>query len=190
MNNDTPATQMPALAKSKMSKQVEFFKNELASIRAGRANPALVTGIKVDYYGTQTPIEHMASVSAPEARLLVIEPWDKNALPEIEKAIMKADLGIMPSNDGDVIRLSIPQLTEERRKELVSMASKKAEESRVSVRNIRRETNDAIKEAERDGELSEDDAHRLLDEVQEITDEHIERVDELLKEKEEDIMEV
>ncbi len=177
-------------AKQKMKRQVDFFHKDLASIRAGRANPALVSDIRVDYYGTQTPLQHMATISAPEPRLLVIEPWDKSVLNEIEKAIMQADLGIMPNNDGNLIRLSIPQLTEERRRELVSMASRKAEESRVAIRNIRREANDAIKKAEREGDLSEDDAHRFLDQVQEVTDAHIDEVNELMEKKEEEIMEV
>ncbi len=179
-----------AEARQSMKKQVEFFRSEMASVRAGRANPALVNDIRVDYYGTQTPLQHMATITAPEPRLLVIEPWDKSVLGEIEKAIMKADLGIMPNNDGNLIRLSIPQLTEERRRELVSMASKKAEESRVAIRNVRREANDAIKKAQRDGELSEDDSHRFMDQVQEITDEHIEQVNEFMEKKEAEIMEV
>ncbi len=174
----------------KMKKQVEFFRKEMNTIRAGRANPGLVNNIKVDYYGTQTPINQMASVSAPEPRLLVIEPWDKNVLENVERAIMKSDLGIMPNNDGNVIRLSIPQLTEERREELVQMARKKAEESRVSIRNLRREANDELNRREQAGEISEDDRHRYQDQVQELTDTYIGQVAEIVEEKREEIMEV
>ena len=177
-------------AEKKMSKQVDFFKAELATIRAGRANPALVNDLMVDYYGTKTPLHQMASISAPEPRLLVIEPWDKNSLADVERAIMTSDLGIMPNNDGNVIRLAIPQLTEERRRDLVNMANRKAEENRVAVRNMRRDFNDQIKKAQREGEVSEDEARRLLDEVQKITDRNIDRIDEAMKQKEEEIMEV
>jgi len=174
----------------KMKKQVEFFRNEMATIRAGRANPGLVNNIKVDYYGTQTPINQLASVSAPEPRLLVIEPWDKNVLENVERAIMKSDLGIMPNNDGNVIRLSIPQLTEERREELVQMARKKSEESRVSIRNLRREANDELKRREQAGDISEDERHRYQDLVQELTDTYIGQVEDHVEEKRQEIMEV
>lgn len=174
----------------RMSKQVEFFRKEMATIRAGRANPALVNDLMVDYYGSATPLKQIASIGAPEARLLVIEPWDKNAIGDIEKAIMRSDLGIMPSNDGNVIRLAIPQLTEERRRELVQLANKRAEESRVAIRNIRRDVNDEIKQLEKDGDVSEDEARRLLDRSQEITDEHIDLIDGIMEEKESEIMEV
>ncbi len=174
----------------RMSKQVDFFRKEMATIRAGRANPALVSDLSVEYYGSPTPLKQIASIGAPEARLLVIEPWDKNAMGDIEKAIMRSDLGIMPSNDGNVIRLAIPQLTEERRRELVQLANKKAEESRVAIRNIRRDVNDEIKKLEKDGGISEDEARRLLDRSQEITDEHISLIDQIMEEKESEIMEV
>ncbi len=174
----------------RMRKQVDFFAKELAGIRAGRANPALVTDLTVDYYGSPTPLNQIASIGAPEARLLVIEPWDKNAIGDIEKAIMRSDLGIMPNSDGNVIRLAIPQLTEERRRELVQLAGKKAEESRVAIRNIRRDTNDAIKKLEKQSEISEDESRRLLAKNQEITDEHIARIDEIMEAKESEIMEV
>ncbi|MFP4200447.1 MAG: ribosome recycling factor [Bacillota bacterium] len=174
----------------RMSKQVEFFRKEMATIRAGRANPALVNDLMVDYYGSATPLKQIASIGAPEARLLVIEPWDKNAIGDIEKAIMRSDLGIMPSNDGNVIRLAIPQLTEERRRELVQLANKRAEESRVAIRNIRRDINDEIKQLDKDGDVSEDEARRLLDRSQEITDEHIALIDGIMEEKESEIMEV
>ncbi len=174
----------------RMEKQIEYFSREMATIRAGRANPALVNELMVDYYGSPTPLNQIASIGAPEARLLVIEPWDKNAMGDIEKAIMRSDLGIMPNNDGNVIRLAIPQLTEERRRELVGLANKRAEESRVAVRNIRRDINDAIKKLEKSGEVSEDEARRLLDKTQEVTNDHIAKIDSIMEEKEREIMEV
>lgn len=177
-------------AEQRMKKQVDFFRNEMASIRAGRANPALVNDIPVDYYGTSTPIRQLATVTAPEPRLLVIEPWDKSVLKDVERAIMTSDLGIMPNNDGNVIRLAIPQLTEERRRDLVSMGNKKAEENRVAIRNIRRDVNDQIRKAQREGEISEDESRRLLGEVQKLTDSHIAMIDEIMADKEKEIMEV
>ena len=174
----------------KMQKQVEFFRKDLSTIRAGRANPALVNDLIVDYYGTATPLHQIASISTPEPRLLLIEPWDKNAIPNIDRAIMKSDLGIMPNSDGNVIRLSIPQLTEERRKELVQLASRRAEENRVGIRNIRRDANDALKKSEKNSEISEDESRRLLAEVQELTDSHIAKIDEVMAEKEKEIMDV
>ncbi len=173
-----------------MKKQVTFFRNELASIRAGRANPALVNDIPVDYYGTSTPINQLATVTAPEPRLLVIQPWDKSVLKDVERAIMTSDLGIMPNNDGNVIRLAIPQLTEERRRDLVSMGNKKAEESRVAIRNMRRDVNEQIRNAQREGEISEDESRRLLKEVQNLTDTYIAMIDEVIADKEKEIMEV
>lgn len=177
-------------AEQRMKKQVDFFRGEMASVRAGRANPALVNDIQVDYYGTSTPIRQMATVTAPEPRLLVIEPWDKSVLKDVERAIMTSDLGIMPNNDGNVIRLAIPQLTEERRRDLVSMGSKKAEESRVAIRNIRRDVNDQIRKSQREGEISEDESRRLLNQVQKLTDTHIAMIDDVMAEKEKEIMEV
>jgi ribosome recycling factor len=173
-----------------MKKVVEFFRQELATIRAGRATPALVNNIKVDYYGTSTPLNQMATISAPEPRLLVIQPWDKSVIEDVERAILKSDLGITPNNDGTVIRLAIPQLTEERRTELVKTISKKAEEQRVNIRNIRREANEMLRDLENDGEITEDQYHRALDDVQELTDTYIDKVDSLLAAKEEEIMEV
>lgn len=177
-------------AEKRMKQVIEFFRRELATIRAGRANPALVENIRVDYYGTSTPLNQMATISAPEPRLLVIQPWDKSVLDNVERAIMKSDLGIMPNNDGNVIRLTIPQLTEERREELVRTVRKKAEEQRVAIRNIRREANELLKELEAEGEISEDRYHHALDEVQELTNEYIEEIDDLLGAKEELIREV
>lgn len=174
----------------KMKKVIENTKREFGKIRTGRARPSLVEGIKADYYGTLTPLEQMAKISAPEPRLLVIQPWDKSVIKNIETAILKSDLGLNPNNDGDVIRINIPQLTEERRKELVRVVRKKAEEERIAIRNIRREANDDLKELEEQGEISEDNYHRGLDNIQELTDEYIHKVDEVLEEKENEIMEV
>lgn len=177
-------------AEEKMTRTVEVLKKDLASLRAGRATPALLDKIQADYYGTPTPINQMANITVPEPRLLVIQPWDKSTIPAIEKAILKSDLGLNPSNDGNVIRIAIPQLTEERRKELVKVVKKKAEEARVAVRNVRRDVNDMIKQLEKEHEISEDDSKRGLDEVQKVTDKFIKNVDEVLALKEQEIMEV
>lgn len=177
-------------AEQKMDKSITAFQRELAALRAGRAVPSLLDRIEVDYYGVPTPLNQLAGVSAPESRLLVVQPWDKQALPEIEKAIMKSDLGLTPSNDGDVIRLNIPELTEERRKELVRFVRKKAEEGRVSIRNIRRDANEEIKKLEKASTISEDESRRSQDSIQELTDQKIEEVDKLLAAKEKEMMEV
>lgn len=177
-------------AEEKMGKTVEVLKKEFASLRAGRATPALLDKVQVDYYGTLTPVNQMANVSVPEARLLLIQPWDKSTIPAIEKAILKSDLGLTPSSDGNVIRIGIPQLTEERRKELVKVVKKKAEEARVAVRNVRRDTNDIIKEFEKEHEISEDESKRGLDDIQKTTDKYIKKVDEAMNTKEQEIMEV
>jgi ribosome recycling factor len=177
-------------AEERMIKSVEVTKHEFASLKAGRATPALLDKVQVDYYGTPTPINQVANVSVPEARLLVIQPWDKSMIPQIEKAIMKSDLGINPTSDGIVIRLAIPQLTEERRVELVKVVKKKAEEGRVAVRNIRREANDHMKDAEKDGGIAEDELKRAQDSVQKLTDKYIKEIDNLLAAKEKDIMQV
>ncbi|MGI6713410.1 MAG: ribosome recycling factor [Bacillota bacterium] len=173
-----------------MTRTVEVLKKDFASLRAGRATSALLDKIQADYYGTPTPINQMANITVPEPRLLVIQPWDKSTIPAIEKAILKSDLGLNPSNDGNVIRIAIPQLTEERRKELVKVVKKKAEEARVAVRNVRRDVNDMIKQLEKEHEISEDDSKRGLDEVQKVTDKFIKNVDEVLASKEQEIMEV
>lgn len=156
----------------------------------GRATPALLDKIMVDYYGTPTPINQTANVSCPEPRLLVIQPWDKNQISAIEKAILKSDLGINPSNDGTVVRLAIPQLTEDRRKDLVKQCGKKAEESKVAMRNIRRDVNDRVKALEKSKEVSEDESKKALDDIQKMTDKFIKRVDEILAQKEKELMEV
>lgn len=177
-------------AEERMKKSVEVTKNEFASMKAGRATPALLDKIQVSYYGTPTPINQMANISVPEARLLVIQPWDKTSIPDIEKAIMKSDLGINPTSDGTVIRLAIPQLTEERRVELVKVVKKKAEEGRVAIRNLRREANDDMKTAQKEGIITEDELKRGQDNVQKLTDKYIKEIDNLLSAKEKDIMQV
>src|SRR5690625_954327 len=176
--------------REKMSQATQAFSKNLATVRAGRANPKILDSIFVDYYGAPTPLNQLATVSAPEARLLVITPFDKTAIGEIEKAIQKADIGLTPSNDGNLIRISIPALTEERRKELVKVVGKYAEESRVQIRNNRREANDLLRKAEKDGDLTEDELRAGEDNVQKQTDKFIDEIDQLVKTKEEEIMEV
>ncbi len=173
----------------RMDKAIEAFKRDLSRIRTGRASPALLEGIKVDYYGTAMPLNQVASISVPESRLITIQPWDANVLPEIEKAILKSDLGLTPTNDGKVIRVSVPPLTEERRKELVKLVKKMAEECRVAIRNIRRDAIERFKTMKKDKEISEDEFFKLQDEVQKITDDHIKTVDEVLEQKEKEILE-
>ncbi len=174
----------------KMDKTIEVLKSDLASIRAGRANPQLLDRIVVDYYGVPTPLNQLGNISSPEPRLLVISLWESNMIPAVEKEIMKSDLGITPNNDGKVIRLVFPELTEERRKELVKLTNKLGEESKISIRAIRRESNDAIKKMKKNSEISEDEQKVSENKIQEITDEHIKMVDELIKMKEKEIMEV
>ncbi|MBS4025169.1 MAG: ribosome recycling factor [Clostridia bacterium] len=174
----------------KMTKAIEALKKEMTSLRAGRANPGLLEKVLVEYYGSPTPVNQLANISAPEARLLVIQPWDKSTIPVIEKAILKSDLGLTPSSDGTVIRIAIPQLTEERRRDLVKVVKKKAEESKVAVRNLRREANDELKLYEKEGEISEDDSRKGQEKVQELTDKYIKKIDEVIAIKEAEIMEV
>lgn len=173
-----------------MDKVIIAFQRELATLRAGRATPSLLDRIEVNYYDTMTPLNQLAGIAAPEPRLLVIQPWDKQSITEIEKAILKSDLGLTPSNDGQVIRLTIPQLTEERRKELVKFTRKKAEETKVGIRNVRREANEEIKGLEKDGLISEDERHRSQEQVQELTDGKVKEVDNILQIKEKEIMEL
>ncbi len=177
-------------AEDKMEKSIAAFQRDLSTLRAGRAIPSLLDRIEVDYYGAATPLNQLAGVTAPESRLLVIQPWDKQALPEIERAILKSDLGLTPNSDGSVIRLAIPQLTEERRRELVRYVRKKAEEARVSVRNIRRDANVSIKKLEKESSISEDESRRAQENIQETTNEKIEEIDEILAGKEKEMMEV
>ncbi len=182
--------QIVANAKERMNKAIGAYTRELAGIRAGRANASMLDRITVDYYGAPTPINQLAGVSVPEARMLVIQPYDKSILSDIEKAILKSDIGITPSNDGSIIRLAIPQLTEERRKELVKVVKKESEEAKVAVRNIRRDANDELKKLEKNGEITEDDQRGYSDDIQKLTDEYITKVDQLTKDKEKEILEV
>lgn len=184
------AKQVLANTKEKMEKAVGALSRELASVRAGRASANLLDKISVDYYGAPTPVNQLASISVPEARLLVIQPYDKTVLGDIEKAILKSDLGLTPANDGSLIRLSIPALTEERRKELVKLVKKYGEEAKVAVRNIRRDGNDDLKKLEKNGDITEDELRGNTDEVQKLTDEYIVKIDQVAKDKEKEIMEV
>lgn len=177
-------------AKERMEKAVSAYRREIATIRAGRANPSILDKVTVDYYGAMTPLNQLAGISTPEARLLVVQPYDKSSLADIEKAILKADLGLSPNNDGDLIRISIPQLTEERRVELVKIVKKYTEDGKISVRNIRRDANDELKKAEKNGDLTEDELHRFNDEIQKLTNGEIAKIDEIAAEKEKEIMEV
>ncbi len=172
----------------RMLQAVEHVRTEFAGLRTGRASTALVESIKVPYYGTPTPLNQVANISVPEARLIVVQPWDKNLVAEVEKAIMSADLGLNPVSDGGVMRIPIPALTEERRKDLVRHVHKLAEEGRVSIRNVRRDANDQIKKGEKEHEISEDNSKRAMDNVQEMTDKFIVQIDEIAKNKEEEIM--
>jgi ribosome recycling factor len=177
-----------AEADAKMAQAVEHTAGEFGTVRTGRANPGLLHRITVDYYGTQTPLQQIAGFSVPDARMLVVQPYDKSALPNIERAILEADLGLNPSNDGNIIRLAFPPLTEERRKELIRMVRHLAEEGRVAIRNVRRHTKDDVEAL--GGDVSEDDVHRGEKELQELTDRFVERIDELLAHKEAELLEV
>lgn len=175
--------------KESMGKTVEALKKELQRIRTGRASLSVLDGIKVDYYGTLTPLNQMATLAVPESRQITIQPWDASVIKDIEKAILKSDLGLTPSNDGKILRISIPPLTEERRKELVKVIHKICEDHKITARNIRRDSNDLLKSLKKDGDISEDEAFRSQDEVQKITDEHIKLIDECYSEKEKEILE-
>ncbi len=174
---------------ARMEKSIAALRNELKRIRTGRASLSLLDGVRADYYGTPTPLNQMATLSVPESRLIMIQPWDATAIKEIEKAILKSDLGLTPSSDGKLIRITIPPLTEERRKELVKLVNKTCEEYKVAVRNIRRDANDMLKELKKEGDISEDDAFKAQDQVQKITDDHIKKIDEVYQEKEKEILE-
>ena len=177
-------------AEAKMKKAIESFQHELNKIRTGKASASILDGIKVNYYGSIVPLNQAASISVPEPRLITIQPWDKSMISEIEKTILKSDLGLTPINDGHIIRLPIPPLTEERRQELVKQTKRMGEEIKVSIRNSRREANDALKKAEKEGDISEDDARRGQGNVQDLTNDYIKKVDEMLKAKEKEIMEI
>ena len=177
-------------ADAKMGKTIEALRRELAAIRTGRASPALVEHVKVDYYGTPMSLKEMATISAPEAKLLLIQPWDRKALSSIEKAILKSDLGLNPANDENVIRIRIPQLSEERRRELVKAVHKRAEEGRVALRNIRRNALEELRDLERKKEISEDERYRAQERLQQLTDSFIAEVDKIGKDKEVELLEV
>jgi ribosome recycling factor len=177
-------------AKAHMQKTVDATKREFGGVRTGRASPALLERVSVEYYGVSTPVTQLASVSVPEARLLVIQPWDKSLIKEIERAILKSELGLMPSSDGAVIRLPIPPLTGDRRRELVKVVHKQAEEGKVAIRNIRRDHREKLERLEKGGDLSKDDARRHQDELQKLTDQFIKEIDGLLAAKEREISEV
>lgn len=177
-------------AREKMSKSIDHLREEFSRVRTGRANPGLVEKLMVDYYGSDVPLQQIAGFSVPDARLLQIAPYDQNALPAIEKAIQESDLGINPSNDGKVIRLAFPQLTEERRKELVKVVKGKAEEARVAVRNIRRQARHDLEEFAKEGEISEDDLGRAEKDLEKLTHDFVEEIDQLLEHKEHELLEV
>ena len=176
--------------RERMSKTVEVLQDDLLSIRTGRASPALVEKLPVEYYGSMTPLIQLASIAVPEPRLLVIRPFDPSSLADIERAILKSDLGLTPMNDGKLIRLSIPRLTEERRRELVRVVARRVEEARIAIRNLRRDALKDLQEFEKEKMISEDDFFRAKDEVQSLTDEYIEKIDEIGQRKEEEVMEV
>jgi ribosome recycling factor len=184
------ADQIIKNSKDKMEKAIQSYKRELGTVRAGRANPAILDKVQVDYYGAMTPLNQLSTISVPEARLLVIQPFDKSSIGDIEKAIQKADLGLSPSSDGSVIRISIPPLTEERRADLVKVVKKYGEEAKVAIRNIRRDANDDLKKLEKDGGITEDELRGYTDDVQKQTDHYVKEVDEITKQKEKEIVEV
>jgi ribosome recycling factor len=175
--------------RTNMDKSVEALKREFRRVRTGRASLAILDGIRVDYYGTPTPLNQMATLAVPESRLITIQPWDVSVIKETEKAILKSDLGLTPSSDGKIIRIAIPPLTEERRKELVKVVSKMCEEHKIAIRNIRRDSNEMLKDLKKDGDISEDEAFKAQDQIQKITDEKIKLLDEITKEKEQEILE-
>jgi len=182
--------EMEKKATDKMEKAIDALKKDYASMRTGRASLALLDAIVIDYYGTATPLNQVAALSVPDPRTITIQPWEQKIIGDIEKAIMKSDLGLNPSNDGKVIRVNIPALTEERRKQLVKVAKKRAEDAKVSVRGIRREINEELKKLEKEKHLSEDLVKKSLDEIQKLTDTYVKKVDEVLSHKENEIMEV
>ncbi|HDZ86774.1 hypothetical protein LCGC14_0648990 [marine sediment metagenome] len=184
------SSQIEAQAKQRMDKALAVVTEELKGIRTGRASAGLLDRVKVDYYGTPTPIKQLANINVPESQLITISPWDKSTIPAIEKAVQTSDLGITPSNDGNIIRLSMPPLTEERRKELSKVVHNQGEESKVAIRNIRRDILEDFKQMKKDGELTEDDLFREQESIQKVTDKHTQKVDELVKNKQNEIMTV
>ena len=179
-----------SLAEDKMKKTIEVAMRDFSTVRTGRASAALVEGIRVDYYGTMTPLKQLAGIATPEARLIVIQPWDISCLGAVEKAIQKSDLGITPSNDGKIIRLNVPPLTQERRIELVKVIHKLTEENRIAIRAIRRDANESVKHEQKDSLITEDESFKALDDIQKLTDKYIKDLEVLSKKKENDIMEV
>ena len=177
-------------AKTRMHKAIEALKNELGSVRSGRASPGLVEHLRVDYYGTPTPLNQLATISTPDARLIVIQPYDRGAMGSVEKAIQKSDLGLTPANDGTVIRLSIPPLTEDRRRELAKHVRKRVEEARVAVRNVRRDIHDQMRKLEHEHTISQDDLHRSETELQKLTDEQVKEIDKVGEAKEQELLTV
>lgn len=176
--------------KDKMDKTISHFRDELKAIRTGRASIAMFDNVTVDYYGSPTPLNGVATLSAPEPRLITIQPWDASIIGAIEKAILNSNMGFNPSNDGKIIRIPVPQLTEERRKEIVKMVKKMAEDNKVAIRNLRRDGNDKVKKMEKDKEISEDDSKKYVDQIQTATDEYIKKVDEVAAAKEKEVMEI
>jgi ribosome recycling factor len=172
-----------------MGKSVEALKREFTRVRTGRASLSILDGIRVDYYGTPTPLNQMATLAVPESRLITIQPWDVSVIKEIEKSLLKSDLGLTPSSDGKIIRIAIPPLTEERRKELVKVVNKMCEDHKIAVRNIRRDSNEMLKELKKEGDISEDEAFKAQDQIQKITDDHISLIDQTTKDKEKEILE-
>ncbi|MBR9989477.1 MAG: ribosome recycling factor [Gemmatimonadetes bacterium] len=177
-------------AQSQMDRSIEALRREFSSVRTGKASPVLLDTVRVDAYGSKMPLNQVASVSSPEPRMLIVQPWDKGLLQEIEKAIRNSELGLNPANDGNIIRVPVPALNEERRRDMVKMLHKIAEEGRVGIRHARQEANKEIKRLQADSEMSEDEARRETDRIQKLTDEHTARIDSLLKAKEEEVMEV
>lgn len=184
------STETIAAADHKMARAIEVLERDLAAVRTGRASTSLVERIHVDYYGTSTALNQLAGISVPEAHQIVIQPWDRSVLGAIEKAILKSDIGLTPNVDGTSVRLNIPQLTEERRRDLVKVVHRRMEEARVEIRNLRRETADHLKRQERDGDVGTDEGHRLLEQLQKVTDRHIADVDRVGAAKEKEILEV
>ena len=177
-------------AEERMKGAVRSLEENLATVRTGRASPALVEHLKVDYYGAATPLNQLATISTPDARLITVQPWDRGSIGAIEKAILKSDIGLNPSNDGTLIRLAIPQLTEERRREIATQVRKRAEDARIAVRNIRRDCHENIRRLEHDHEISQDNLHRAETELQKLTDDHIKEIDKVGHEKEEEVLAV
>mgnify|MGYP005725484879 CR=1 FL=1 len=174
--------------KGRMNKSVEHVQHELARIRTGRATPALLDAVKVEYYGSMMPLNQVSTVAAPEPRLLVIQPWEKRLIGEIEKAILQADLGLNPANDGNVVRVPIPELSEERRQDLLKLVKKYCEDGRIAIRNVRRDANEAVKKLEKDHEISEDNSHDAHDKIQKFTNDYIKEIDDVLAHKEKEIL--